>query len=119
MALREELRRQLGVDWPPEWANDLARTYTNRSNARRAGGGDLAGDRADCDAAIALREELHRQLGVDWPPEWANDLANVYMNRGVTRGDSQDLSGALTDYGQAIELQEALRERLGAEWPPG
>ena len=90
----------------------------NRGNGRLTGG-DLAGTLADYDAAVALREELRRQLGVDWPPEWANDLANVYMNRGVTRGDSQDLSGALTDYGQAIELQEALRERLGAEWPPG
>ncbi|MDS4021651.1 MAG: hypothetical protein RKR03_14300, partial [Candidatus Competibacter sp.] len=47
-----------------------------------------------------------------------NDLAGAYMNRGVTRADSQDLSGALADCGKAIELMEPLRRQLGTEWPP-
>ncbi|MDG4597045.1 MAG: hypothetical protein P9F75_15390, partial [Candidatus Contendobacter sp.] len=89
----------------------------NRGNAR-GDGQDLGGALADYGQAIDLMDALRRQLGAEWPPAWANDLAGAYLNRGTARYAGQDLGGALADYGQAIELREALRRQLGAEWPP-
>ncbi len=97
--------------------NNLARTYVNRGNARRAGQ-DLSGALADYEQAIELMEALRRQLGKDWPSQWANDLARVYSNRGLARRDGGDLAGVWADYDAALALREDLRRRLGGDWPP-
>ena len=101
----------------PHAVNNLARAYMNRGVARRASG-NLAEAKADCNSAIALREELRRRLGPDWPPAWANNLAGVYQNRGLVRADGGDPTRARADYDAAIALIEELHQRLGADWPP-
>jgi hypothetical protein len=66
IALMADLCQRLGPDWPPEWANALARAIQNRGVARRAGG-NLAGALADYDTAMALMENLCQQMGENWP----------------------------------------------------
>jgi tetratricopeptide (TPR) repeat protein len=97
--------------------NDLAGAYMNRG-VTRGDGQDLSGALADYGQAIELREALRRQLGAEWPPEWANGLACSYAGRAVTHANGSDLVGAQADYDAAIALMEALRQRLGTDWLP-
>jgi tetratricopeptide (TPR) repeat protein len=88
----------------------LASVYVNRGVALR-GQGDLAGAVRDYGAAIALQTTLRdtlARLGQDWPPAFQNDLASVYVNRGVALDSQGDLAGAVRDYGAAIELMTTL-----------
>ncbi|TGO03241.1 hypothetical protein PN36_10145, partial [Candidatus Thiomargarita nelsonii] len=56
-----------------------------------------------------------------WPPQWQNDLAAAYMNRGLALYNQGELAQAVADSGRAIEFQEKLRQSLAASnqaWPP-
>jgi hypothetical protein len=73
--------------------------------------GDLAGAVRDYGATIELMTTLRdtfARLGQDWPPAFQNDLASVYMNRGVALDSQGDLAGAVRDSGAAIELKTTL-----------
>ncbi|MHB8350629.1 MAG: P-loop domain-containing protein, partial [Vulcanimicrobiaceae bacterium] len=121
IALQEELRKTQGAQWPPAWRNDLAMAYMNRGVVKQgAPGYGAAAAIADCDLAIALREELRKTPGAQWPPAWRNDLAMAYMNRGVAKQDApgEGAAAAIADYDLAIALQEELRTTQGAQWPP-
>ncbi len=50
----------------------------------------------------------HETGGLEFPPEWQNDLAAAYVNRGAAISSQGDLSGAVRDYGVAIGLMEEL-----------
>ncbi len=126
IALREQVQQTLasqGQAWPPQWQNDLAMAYMNRGVALDSQG-DLAGAVGDYGVAIALSEQVQQTLasqGQAWPPEWQNDLAGAYMNRGVALKNQGDLAGALSDFGVAIALREQLQQTLasqGQAWPP-
>jgi tetratricopeptide (TPR) repeat protein len=118
IALMADLCQRLGPDWPPEWANALARAIQNRGVARRAGG-NLAGALADYDTAIALMEDLRNIPQMEWPLAWADNLAGVYKNRGNLRRAVSDFAGARADYDTAIALMEDLRRSVGVVgWHP-
>jgi tetratricopeptide (TPR) repeat protein len=120
IALMEELGAVLGESWPPEWRNHLATAYMNRGNAKQdAPGHGVVAAIADFDRAIALREELRRALGEDWPEPWRNDLANAYMNRGNAKqyAPGHGVVAAIADYNRAIKLMEELGAALGESWP--
>jgi len=113
IALREQVQQTLasqGQAWPPQWQNDLAMAYMNRGVALDSQG-DLAGAVGDYGVAIALSEQVQQTLasqGQAWPPQWQNDLAMAYMNRGGALDSQGDLAGAVDDYKKAIELREQL-----------
>ena len=67
----------------------------------------------------ALRDDLDPKG--QWNPEYRNDLAGVYMNRGVANEGLPDLPGAVADYGNAITIMEGLRDNLEpkGQWNPG
>jgi tetratricopeptide (TPR) repeat protein len=119
--LMQALRRDLGPAWDEqtELRNDLAGVYTNRGNARsRAHGLDTA--IKDYDAAIELMQALRRDLGPAWNghTELRNDLAKIYMNRGIARqaGGAHGVDAPIEDFDAAIELRLALRRDLGDAW---
>jgi hypothetical protein len=41
-----------------------------------------------------------------WPPQWQNDLAAAYDNRGVARRAQGQSAEAVADYARCIELME-------------
>ena len=106
----DALRRQLGAEWPPAWANDLAAAYLNRGNARRAGQ-DLSGALADYGQAIELMDALRQRLGAEWPPGWANNLAAAYVNRGILLEDTDRLEEAIADWDGAAQIYLNLVKR--------
>ncbi|MHB8480941.1 MAG: hypothetical protein ACYDA5_11110, partial [Vulcanimicrobiaceae bacterium] len=121
IALQEELRRAQGAQWPPAWRNDLAGAYRNRGNVKQdAPGYGAAAAIADYDLAIALREELRRAPGAQWPPAWRNELAAAYISRGVAKQDAPGYgaAAAIADYDLAIALQEELKNELGVNFLP-
>ena len=123
IVLREELRQLLepSGQWPPAWCDNLALAYMNRGNARCVGN-DLSGALDDYSHSIELMEGLRHLLepAGKWPPDWCNDLAAAYANRGVAYSRGNDLSGAMDDCTQSIALMEGLRKLLEPEghWPP-
>ncbi len=123
IAIREDLRKQLEPEgqWNPEYRNDLAMAYMNRGNAQQDIP-DLNAAIQDCGAAIGIREGLRASLEPQgqWNPEYRNDLAMAYMNRGVAQQDIPDLNAAIQDCGAAIEIMEDLRQALEpqGQWNP-
>jgi tetratricopeptide (TPR) repeat protein len=107
--LGEQLRQYMGEkDWPPEWQNDLAKAYMNHANTLQTQG-KLASAVRDYGLAIDLREQLSQRMGEKHlSPEWQNELAAVYMNRGMALMSQGELAGAVRDYWVAIELREQL-----------
>ncbi|OZB76271.1 MAG: hypothetical protein B7X36_04170, partial [Thiomonas sp. 14-64-326] len=82
------------------------------------GQGDAAAALADDGRAIAIREALREQLGAQFSPAMANNLASAYLNRGNVLLKQGDATAALEDYGRSIAIREALREQLGAQFSP-
>ena len=76
------------------------------------------------DAVIRLMEGLREALaaqGLAWPPDYQNELAMAYINRGNPTTDAVGPAAAIGDYDAAIQLMEGLREALAAQglaWPP-
>ncbi len=121
IVLKEALRDDLGEGWLPEWRNDLASAYMNRGNAElSAPGFGPAAAITDFDTSIMLREALRDDLGEGWLPEWRNDLASAYMNRGNAKLSAPGFgpAAAITDFDTSIMLREALRDDLGEGWLP-
>lgn len=119
IALREELRSRMGEAWPPEWRNDLAVSYQTRGAAKRSTPGyGVATAVSDDDQAIALMEELVARREA-LRPEWCNDLATAYINRGNAKQDDPRYgpAAAIADYDRAIDVMAQLRAALGARWP--
>jgi tetratricopeptide (TPR) repeat protein len=119
VALRAQLEPQ--GQWNPEYRNDLARAYMNRGVAQRSIP-DLNAAIQDYDAAIAIMDGLRLALEPQgqWNPEYRNDLASAYMNRGNAQQGVADLNAAIQDYGTAIEIMEGLRVQLQpqGQWIP-
>ncbi|OUD13059.1 tetratricopeptide repeat protein [Thioflexithrix psekupsensis] len=124
--LRKSIRKQLVSQqhaWTPEWQNDWAKAYVNRGNLL-SNQGKFREAVLDYDQAIQLQKSLKDQLVSQqqtWPPEWQNDLARVYMNRGVGLLTQGKFVEALADYRQAIQLQKSLKDQLANQqqvWPP-
>ncbi|MEX0953634.1 MAG: hypothetical protein WDZ83_00300 [Rhizobiaceae bacterium] len=121
--LMEGLRADLGEVWrqSPELRNYLAKTYGNLGTIKHtsaAHGPDAA--IADYDDAIEIMEDLRDDLGTVWiqSTEPRNDLASLYMNRGISKEAStvHGAEAAIADYDAAIKLREELRDDLGAAW---
>ena len=114
-ALRGELEPLGG--WDVVFRSALASAYINRGNVKQvAEGYGAATALADCDRAIALRDELRQaaELSGRWDPSLRNDLATAYMSRGDARVFIVDHGplGAINDYDRAIALMEAVRNEL-------
>ena len=116
VALQDETT---GLRTTTAFDNGVAVAYANRGNAKQfAPGFGPGAAKADYDAAIALGEALHDAMGEGWPPEWRNNLANAYMNRGVAKQDDPGFGpdAAMVDLDVAIALREALRDDQGVGW---
>ena len=110
----------------PTLANQIASAFQNRGNVRRHQM-DFAQAMKDYNRAIGLRERILVSLGggevvIVEQPQQANDLARLFINRGIARLGQQDLALAMKDYDCAIgllekllpfQLQHALGELLG------
>jgi hypothetical protein len=118
-ALRAQLEPQ--GQWSPEYRNDLAAAYVNRGVAQQ-GVPDLNAAIKDYDAAIEIMDGLGARLEPQgqWNPQYRNDLAAAYTNRGLARQDISDLNAAIQDHGAAIEMMEGLRQDLEpqGQWKP-
>jgi hypothetical protein len=116
--LRDERR-----DWPPLFQSDLANAYNNRGNGKEDATGPGEG-LPDYEEAIKLAEALRDTLqkkGLNWPPQFQNNLANYYANHGDAIRKIIGPPRAIPDYNKAIELREQLRDSLQQEriaWPP-
>jgi tetratricopeptide (TPR) repeat protein len=114
----EDLREQLGTQFPAGVADSLAGAYTNRGVVLRATG-NHQGALTAYHQAIAIWGALREQLGMQFPPGMADRLARVYKNRGNVLGTTGNHHGALAAHDQAIAIWEDLREQLGTQFPPG
>ncbi len=100
LMLMNRLRERLGDAWPPKWQNDLAAAYINRAAAFRAHNESSEAVLKDCNRAVKLREHLRDRvdrLGEAWPPQWQNDLASAYINRGNACMQHGKRSGVVKD----------------------
>jgi len=120
IAIRERLRRDLDTRdrWKPEYQNHLAGAYMHRGTARASS--QHHGPRAaieDYGKSIALREGLRDNLAPQnrWTPQYRNDLAAAYMNRGNAHLSTQGYGqvSAIKDYDKAIAIWKdwALSDR--------
>ena len=125
--IRESLRSALEPlgQWSPEFRNDLTKAYLNRGIAKESaeGHGPYAAI-ADYDVAIKFKESLRSKLeplGL-WIPEFRNELAGAYMNRGNAKQSAEGHGPyeAIADYDVAIEINESLRSALepSGQWAP-
>jgi tetratricopeptide (TPR) repeat protein len=115
----EEERKNLRDE---SWCNELAKVYMHRGIAKHdAPGFSPIAALDDHNAGIALREALRDDMGADWPPQWGNDLAKAYLNRGIAKRSVPGfgLGAAIDEFGEAIALMKALRTALGDRWPVG
>ncbi len=67
---------------------------------------------------VAIFEGVRDQMGTEFTPEMADNLASAYSNRGVTLRNQGRREEAIGDYGRAIAIREELQKRLGAEFTP-
>ncbi len=58
------------------------------------------------DAALSLQQELHREVPTN--PDYQQELARTYYNRGILHYDSGAYDSTVADFGQAIRLLEPL-----------
>jgi len=119
IALGEDLRQLLEPDgcWEAELRDGLAKAYANRGVAKQHATGHGPGAAiADCDAAIALREDLRRLLEPKgrWEAGLRNGLAQAYINRGNAKqgATGHGPGAAIADYESAIALMDDLRRLL-------
>ena len=120
VALMEELRDDLGAEWPQKWCNELAGVYMNRGNAKElVSGYEVVSWIEDHNSAIALREKLRTETGSAWPSRWRADLATSYFNRGEAKRFAPvfRLADVLCDIDATIEVLMDLRADSGENWP--
>ena len=97
--------------------NQRLRLLNDRGVALRDAGDNRAALAAYAQA-IAILESLRQQLGAQFTPDMANQLAGVYMNCGVALGATGDHSGGLAACDEAIAIGESLRQQMGAQFTP-
>jgi|GEM_PF-4312856 tetratricopeptide (TPR) repeat protein len=112
---------ELRDEWSPAHQNHLAGIYDVRgvahANLQRY-------DQAFSDyrLAIRLRKRLRSALEPhdEWTPEFRNDLATTYMNRGNIHTQNGNLAAAKADFCEAITIREGIRTILDGrgEWTP-
>ena len=116
--IMDGLRRTLVKQgqWHPQFQNDLATSYGNRGNTYDIAK-KLDAAIADYTKAIEIRDDLRATLVQQgqWHPQFQNDLANAYMNRGVARTRWQNFDLAITDFSSAIDIADGLRKILVAQ----
>jgi len=117
ICLSQALRSQLGDQFPPDMAVNLAVAYVNRGNALR-GQGDTAAAFDDYTQANSYLVALRNQLGDQFPQGMAHILASVYTSRGAALSGLHDIAAALADHAQAISLLDTLRIQLSTQFPP-
>jgi hypothetical protein len=106
--LIEELRQNVVKEkhWHLELQYKLATLYTSMG-LNKYMQGELAAALHYHAMVINLGEQLHQYIGEkDWSPEWQNELAAVYMNRGAAFVNQGEIVAAVRDYSLAIELRE-------------
>jgi hypothetical protein len=89
----------------------------NRGVAK-AGGRDLVGAIADCDAAIRLREEIRDLQGDAWSIPLRNALARSFINRALGKNMAGDRFGSERDVASCLAIQLPLVASLGPRCPP-
>lgn len=107
-----DLLKTLG-QWHPQFQSDLATTFGNRGVAHE-GGENRHAAVADYGEAISILtglRDLLLPLG-QWHPQFQNDLAKAYINRGNAHQGGQNLDSAVADYGDAISIWRKLRRDL-------
>jgi tetratricopeptide (TPR) repeat protein len=117
LMLLETLISELGgrdvvINKQPQLLNDLARTFMNYGDAR-ARVPDYNGARNDYSQAISLLQKLICNSGgesevIVRQPNLLNDLASLFMNRGLVRYGQKDFSGAVEDIGRTSALLTLL-----------
>ena len=111
----------LGEKCSPAWRNSLATAFITRGDAKQdaSGYGPLAAIE-DYDKAILIRSTLVETLGEKCPPDWRNDLATAFTNRGIAKQIAPGCGPlpAIADYDKATLIQSTLVETLGEKCDP-
>ena len=113
--LGNEMRKVLKLlgRWCPQWRQRLVEAYDRRGVLlTRQGKSELA--IKDFNNAIAYSMTLRRDLSSQgkWSHQFQDDLAGLYLRRGIAWKELNDYHRALDDFGTAIDMEEALREEL-------
>jgi len=114
----QQLRDEMGEQFPPAWKNDLAEAHMNSGTLLSADPNHIRESLTDCKAAIDIRQQLHDEMGKQFPPAWKNDLAEAHMNRGYLHQRQNHAHESLIDYKTAIDIQQQLRDEMGEQFPP-
>jgi tetratricopeptide (TPR) repeat protein len=107
--------------WDSDYQNDLSKAYTNRGVAQQAVP-DINAAITDFGSAIEIREQIRDTLKPQgkWDPQYQDDLATTYMQRGNAHRALPDINAAMRDYESAIEVMEQIRDALETQgrWDP-
>jgi hypothetical protein len=114
IAIREQLREQLGDEWSPAFAEALSTSYSYRGLAS-AKAGNLTRALDDYGRRIDVLERLRVQLGHAWLPGQVEQLASAYADMAAVLGDAGDSAGAMDFFSRSIALREQQRDLLGDE----
>ena len=113
--LKEDLVDQMAPsgNYPVNWLNDLASTFSNRARIYSSKG-DMTAAMGDYNLAIKMRISVYKEshLRDNYSLEFLNDFTSTVTGRAVLYSDLGNMTAAMDDFNQAIGACEPLYEHM-------